>query len=406
MNIHFEKSRLSGAVKAPPSKSMAHRYLICAALANGESTIRGISDSKDISATLSCLSALGVCWERDGDTVRVHGKDMKKDTEQRELFCNESGSTLRFFIPLCMLSGYGATLSGSDTLMSRPLTVYEKLFEEKGLPFEKRGDNSLFVGGKLKPGEYRVAGNVSSQFISGLLFVLPLLGRDSVISIIPPIESEPYLKLTVKALEDFGVKVEFSDELTIKIKGNQRYQPQDVTVEGDYSNAAFLEALNLFDENDLTVTGLSEDSLQGDRIFYDYFDKLRCGMPTLYIGNCPDLGPVLMAIAAAMNGAVFCGTHRLKMKESDRGAAMAEELAKFGVAVNAEEDSIVVYPANFHAPEEPLDGHNDHRIVMALSTILCRLGGTIRGAQAVEKSYPEYFDTLKTLGAVFTEEEI
>ena len=183
-----------------------------------------------------------------------------------------------------------------------------------------------------------------------MLFVLPLLEGESVISIIPPIESAPYLKLTVQALESFGVNVEFTDELTIRIRGRQKYQPREVTVEGDYSNAAFFEALNLFEENNVSLTGLSSESLQGDKVFYEYYEKLRKGMPTLYIGNCPDLGPILMAMAAAENGAVFCGTHRLKIKESDRGAAMAQELSAFGIVTNAESDSIVVYPADFHAP--------------------------------------------------------
>lgn len=187
----------------------------------------------------------------------------------------------------------------------------------------------------------------------------------------------------------------------VVVQGNQRYLATDVTVEGDYSNAAFFAALDLFD-NDVTVTGLSEQSHQGDRAYIKFFEMLAKGTPTVHIGDCPDLGPILMAVAAAKNGAVFTGTKRLRIKESDRGAAMAAELSKCGVSVKVHEDSIVVYPISFHAPDEPLFGYNDHRIVMALSTLLCMTGGEIEGAEAVRKSFPEYFELMKSLGADFT----
>ncbi|MDY3845529.1 MAG: 3-phosphoshikimate 1-carboxyvinyltransferase [Eubacteriales bacterium] len=400
MIAEIRKSIPKGEIYAPPSKSMAHRMLICAGLAQGESVIHNISDSDDILATLGCLSALGATYVREGSSVRICGTDVTRARSTKKLFCNESGSTLRFFVPLCLMSGESFTLMGSDTLFSRPLGVYEKICADQGLTFQ-RYNSSLTVAGELSSGEYRVEGNISSQFISGLLFVLPLCRHDSRISIIPPIESRSYLNLTIETLSLFGVDVRWQDDKTLYIKGGQHYTPAELVVEGDYSNSAFFDALNLFG-GDVKVNALNPNSLQGDRAYSEYFEMLTRGTPTIHIGNCPDLGPILMAVAAAKNGAVFCGTRRLKIKESDRGAAMAQELAKFGAKVTVNEDSIAVFPQGLRTPSETLYGHNDHRIVMSLSTLLVFTGGKIDGAEAVRKSLPEYFDILKSIGVDVT----
>ena len=230
------------------------------------------------------------------------------------------------------------------------------------------------------------------------MFALPLLEGDSTIDIIPPIESCSYINLTIQALESFGVKVKWLDERRLFVAGGQSYQPKEVTVEGDYSNAAFFEALNYLGDN-VKIEGLKDDSIQGDRVYRDYFPMIERGTPTVHLADCPDLGPVLFALAAAKNGGVFTGTRRLRIKESDRGAAMATELKKFGVSVRIENDTIVVYPAQFHAPDEVLYGHNDHRIVMSLAILLTKTGGIIDGAEAVKKSMPDFFEKLKQLGA-------
>lgn len=396
MIAEFKPSRPFGHISAPPSKSMAHRLLICGALAGGRSVIRGLSDSDDVRATLACLAALGATYTKTGDTVTICGFDPRKQHACPDLFCNESGSTLRFLVPLCLLGGGVRRFVGSRTLFARPLSVYEDICREGGMRFE-RGEDSLTLEGSLHAGEYRVAGNISSQFISGLLFTLPLLDGDSTLTVLPPLESASYLDLTLAALATFGIEILRTDERHFYIKGGQTYRPTEATVEGDFSGAAFFEALSLFGA-DVTVDGLSENSLQGDRAYRDFYPLLLRGTPTLPISNCPDLGPILMALAAAKNGAVLCGTRRLKMKESDRGAAMAKELAKFGCSVSVHEDSIVVYPISFGAPKEDLDGHNDHRIVMALATLATFTGGRIRGAEAVKKSMPEYFTLMKSLG--------
>ena len=401
MIVRITPNKLCGTLSAPPSKSMAHRLLICAGLSKGHTcVIHGISDSEDVSATMNCLGSLGAKFSKIGDTVTVVGTDIGTLSENATLNCRESGSTLRFFIPLCLMNKAKATftLNGTAKLLSRPLSVYETICRDQGIEYI-HSESSLQVSGNLKPGEYKIPGNISSQFISGLLFALPLCKEDSIIDILPPIESRSYLDLTIEALAAFGVMVTWQDERTVFIKGGQQYiAPTEVVVEGDYSNAAFFAALQLFG-NDISITGLSRDSHQGDKAYIRYFEMLCKGTPTIHIGDCPDLGPILMAVAAAKNGAVFTGTKRLKLKESDRGNAMAQELSKFGVSVKVHDDSIVVYPITFHAPQTNLCGHNDHRIVMALSTLLTLTGGNIEGAEAVKKSLPEYFDLLKSLGA-------
>ena len=403
MTVQIEKGRACGKVSAPPSKSMGHRLLICAALAEGESLIHGISDSADMKATLGCLEALGVHYTLSGDTVRVKGISIRDAKPQAPLFCNESGSTLRFFLPLALLSGNNVLFTGAESLFRRPMTVYEEICKERDL-FFSRDAQSAVVKGPLSFGEFRVAGNVSSQFISGLLFALPLLDGDSVIRITPPLESRSYIHLTLTALASFGIRVEWKDDFTLFIPGKQKYLPQEATVEGDYSGAAFLEALNLLGGSVVTE-GLNPDSLQGDRVYSRFFPMLSRGTPTIHIGDCPDLGPILFAVAAAKNGAVFTGTERLHIKESDRVKTMAEELAKFGVTVTENRDSVVVYPSDFHAPTLPLYGHNDHRIVMSLAVLSTLTGGEIRGAEAVKKSFPDFFEKLSSLGISLTKYE-
>ena len=396
MKVKIHKGTPSGRVSAPASKSMAHRLLISAAMANGTSVIRGVSDCDDVIATAECLSALGAHIERVGDTLTVTGVDMRRTTPASPLNCRESGSTLRFFLPIALLSGKNTLFLGAPGLMRRPMSVYEELCAKNKLSYNADGE-SIAVRGPLKAGEYELVGNVSSQFISGLLFALPMLEGDSKIKIIPPIESRSYIDLTIEALSLFGVIVKWADDNTLYIKGSQQYTPADLTVEGDYSGAAFIDAFTVFGE-DVTVEGLNPESTQGDKVYKLLFDMLKKGVPTIHIGNCPDLGPILFAVAAAKHGGVFTGTKRLRIKESDRAAAMAEELSKFGVSVTVYDDKVVVYPISFGAPKETLSAHNDHRIVMALAILLTLTGGEIEGAEAINKSYPSFFEDLKSLG--------
>ena len=396
MRAVIQPGTARGTVQAPPSKSMAHRLLICAALAEGESVIRSVDRSEDILATADCLAALGASLIWEGNTIRVRGCNPRK-APPSVLRCRESGSTLRFMLPLCLLSGSSMRLEGSEKLLSRPLSVYEDLCREQGLVLQRDGEG-LLAEGLLVPGEYAVPGSVSSQFITGLLFALPLLPAGSRIRLIPPVESRSYLSLTLQALRDAGVSVSWADEFTLTVPGNTAFRPRDTQVEGDYSNAAFFEAFNCTGGS-VTVTGLRPDSLQGDRVYLEYFPRLASGSAQLDLTDCPDLAPVLFAVASLCRGAVFTGTRRLRFKESDRGAVMAKELAKFGVSVAAGENEITVSGGSLRAPRETLQGHNDHRIVMALAVLCLRTGGVLEGAEAVRKSYPGFWDALRSLGA-------
>ncbi|MBQ8146231.1 MAG: 3-phosphoshikimate 1-carboxyvinyltransferase [Clostridia bacterium] len=393
MKAIIEKSRAEGKAFAPPSKSYAHRLLICGALANGSSIIDGVSESVDMEATLGCIRALGASYTKTGDRVSING-GINKENKKRILNCFESGSTLRFFIPIALLTGDECVLTGSERLMSRGLEVYEEIFERQGISFT-REKNQITLNGTLKPDVFNVRGDISSQFISGLLFALPLLDGDSTINITTKLESASYVDITIEALKLFGIEIQ-KNQSSFFIKGNQKYICSNRRVEGDYSNSAFLDAFNILG-GDVDVLGLNEGSIQGDKIYKEYFKLLSSGTPTLDISNCPDLGPVLFALAALKNGATFTGTKRLKIKESDRTEAMKTELNKLGVCLDVQENSVTVH-SGACAPNETLFGHNDHRIVMALSIALTLFGGEIDGCEAVSKSYPDFFEVMAKLG--------
>ena len=403
MNVRIRPGKAVGTVAAPPSKSMAHRLLICAGFARGTSRISGLDYNEDILATIDCLQALGASCRVQGDTVTVVGADPRQAAPAGPLGCRESGSTLRFFVPPALMCGRQVSFTGTEKLLSRPLGVYRQLCEEKGFAYIHDG-KSLQVQGHLTGGVYRVPGDVSSQFISGLLFALPLAAGDSYIQITTPLESKSYIDLTLQAQAAFGVRAVWQDERTLFVPGGQHYRSRDMAVEGDYSGAAFYGAMNALG-SEVTVLGLSETSLQGDKVYARHMESLVDGVPEIDLSDCPDLGPVLLAVAAAKNGALFTGTRRLKIKESDRAAAMARELAAFGTKVLVEDNSVTVTPVAFHAPDRVLQGHNDHRIVMSLAVLLMLTGGEIQGAQAVRKSFPDFFEKLKQLGVeVWTDE--
>jgi len=402
MKVTITPNRANGTVLAPPSKSMAHRMLMGAGLAEGTSVVENIDLSEDIKATLGMLKALGGQYKIEGHKVIMQGVGGKKLQTNQKLNSNESGSTLRFFIPLLLSGGEKAEFTGAMRLFERPLGIYEEICKEQGILFEK-SDTGLKVEGQLKASHFKVQGNISSQFITGLLFALPLLKEDSVLEVIPPVESRAYIDMTLEALETFGINVKQKGN-TFYIAGNQNYLAKDVMVEGDYSNAAFLDAFNLIGGN-VNVTGLREDTLQGDRIYKSYYEVLKEEYPVMDLAECPDLGPILMGMAAAGNGAQFTGTRRLRIKESDRGAVMAEELAKFGIRVDVMENEIVVYKGALVRPNEPLSSHNDHRIAMTMATLCTITGGTIEGAESVRKSFPNYYDVIEKLGIQVTREE-
>ena len=380
------------------SKSIAHRLLIVAAMCEGVSTVRRVPDCEDVLATLDCLTALGVRTERCGEDIRVWGIDFKTARAISPLPCRESGSTMRFMIPIALLSGNETTLTGKSGLLARPMTPYEKIARECGLTFTKRADGYT-VCGPLAAGEYSLSGNVSSQFITGLILALAALGEASKIRITTPLESRSYIELTREALALFGISVVWEDRATLLIPATKRPRAREVTVEGDFSGAAFMLALSRLG-GEVEVGGLNPESLQGDRVCTELFDRLNGAGEVIDITDCPDLAPILFALAAAGSGATFTGTRRLKIKESDRASAMAQELSRLGIEVTVEENTVTVKGGALHEPKEPICAHNDHRIVMALATLLTLTGGVIDGTEAVNKSYPDFFSDLRSLGIV------
>lgn len=402
MKVTITPGKAKGVISAPPSKSMAHRMLMGAGLAEGVSVVENIDLSEDIKATLGMLEALGGSYRMEDRKVIMTGVGGKKLQTTQKLDSKESGSTLRFFIPLVLTGGKECLFTGAKRLFERPLGIYEDICKEQGIAFEKC-ETGLKVDGQLKAAHYKVPGNISSQFITGLLFALPLLEEDSVLEVLPPIESKAYINMTLEALDTFGIQIKQEND-AFYIAGNQVYQAKNVTVEGDYSNAAFLDAFSLIG-GEVKVEGLREDSLQGDQIYQKYYEILKEETPVMDLAECPDLGPILMGMAAAGHGARFTGTRRLKIKESDRGAVMAEELAKFGIKVDVKENEIIVYPGELQAPRENLNSHNDHRIAMTMAALCTITGGTIDGAESVRKSFPNYYETLEALGIQVTRED-
>ncbi len=394
MEITIKPGAARGEITAPPSKSAAQRCLICAALADGTSLIENIELSQDAAATVRCLCALGAQIKVSGSTAAVTGKIAPQSGAV--LDCGESGATLRFLIPAVLTSGKEITFVGAPQLFERPLGVYEEICARCGMKFD-RSESCLTVKGSLSAGKYEIPGDVSSQFASGLLLALPLLGGESRIEFTTAVESKSYIDMTLCALRRFGVSAAWDGERALVIPGGGSFRPANVAVPGDYSGAAFFAAMNCLG-SEIELAGLDPVSAQGDKAYEEYFPLLCAGCPTIDISDCPDLAPALFAVAAVKNGAIFTGTHRLAYKESSRAVVMAQELAKLGAVLEIGENSVTVHGGGLHAPSEKLCSHGDHRIVMALAVLCTAFGGTITGAEAVRKSFPGFFDIMKKLG--------
>ena len=404
----------SGVLAAPPSKSMAHRAVLCAALADGESRLTGLAHSQDIDATLAAAAALGAQVEAGEGWARIAGA-APLQAPAAPVDCCESGSTLRFLIPLAALTGRPVAFTGRGRLMQRPQSVYQELFASQGLRFEQEGD-TLTVAGPLRPGCFSLAGDVSSQFISGLLFALPLLDGDSRLCLKPPVESRSYIEMTRAAQSRFGVASAWLDEYTLAVPGGQAYRPRDMAIEGDWSQAAFPAALGVL-AGDVTVTGLEPGTLQGDAVILDIlrrcggraeavpggvrFQKSALHGTKIDLADCPDLGPILMALGLLCEGeTVIANAGRLRLKESDRIAAMEQELRKLGGQIESDGGTVTIRRSVLHAPAGPLWGHNDHRVVMSLTVLAAAAGLPVQidGAEAVAKSWPGFFAAVRQLG--------
>lgn len=396
MKVKILPSKTSGEVSAPPSKSFAHRYLIGSVLSRGKCVIKNIADSDDISATLSCIEQLGGSVTKDGNIVTVIPTN-EKQIENAVFDCKESGSTLRFFIPVVLATGAkNCTFSGSERLLARGIKEYEKLFENSDIII-KSDEKSIEVNGKLTAGNYEISGEVSSQYTTGMLFALSRLSGKSTLKITGNAESRAYVDMTIKVLKDFGADITETEKNFFEINGKGRLSPGEFTVEGDWSNAAFLIALSRL-VGTISVSGLNENSVQGDRFCTAAFDALDGENAEIDLKDCPDLAPILFSYAAYKNGGKFINTRRLRVKESDRANVMAEELKKFGANVKVYENSVESEKTQLKPPIVPLCGHNDHRIVMALSVLAAVFGAEIDGAEAVNKSYPDFFRVIKKAG--------
>ena len=402
MNVTITPAVLKGTVTPPPSKSQAHRLIIAAALSDGFCKLSNVDLSEDIQATLRCMRTLDADASADGTIIR--GADLVDGHEEpapEVMDCGESGSTLRFLIPVALALKGGGKFTGHGRLMERPQDPYFALFREKGIFYEQK-DGVLTVRGKLAPGVYTLPGNVSSQFITGLLYALPLLEGDSEIVLTTGLESRGYVDMTLDALERFGVKAEYDGKRTFRVPGNQYYQHQNLAIEADWSNAAFWYGAK-FLGCPVEIGGLDQASVQGDRAIAGFYDQLQgTGSLDLDVSQCPDLVPPLAAMAALRAGETtrIVNAGRLRIKESDRLATVTEVLNALGAKVEEYEDHLVIHGRERLAGGVTVSGHNDHRIAMmaAIAAIRCEAPVTITGAECVKKSYPRFWEDYRRLG--------
>ena len=414
MLVKIEPSNItSNEVRIPSSKSLGHRAIICASLAKGTSVVSNVDTSKDIEATIGCMEQLGAKIVVNNHDLIITGIE-KFEEKSYQLWCNESGSTLRFMVPIASLTGCKVSFQGKKRLLERPQSIYQQLFIKEDLYF-KQGEEEITIEGRLPGGKYEIDGNVSSQFISGLLFALPLCAQDSTIRIIGEFASKSYVDLTVDMLANFGIEITWINDKELFVKGNQQYEATNVTVEADYSQLAFYAVLGALG-HPVVCLHANKDSLQGDKAVLDILSNMGamvvwddCGVvvegkelhsTTIDLQNCPDLGPVLFVCASLAKGTThFINTKRLRIKESDRVDAMECELKKLGIEIISSENEVWITGGKWNTPCV-VDGHNDHRIVMALTigAIVSECGITICGAEAISKSYPHFFEDLLKLG--------
>ena len=403
-------SVFNGEVTLPPSKSDVHRAILCASLARGKSVISPVDMSQDILATIDCAKALGADITVDGSTVYVDGTNLF-GSKAAELNCRESGSTLRFFIPVAAAGGVAATFTGKGRLPQRPIGIYLDCLPKFGVKCTTEGGLPLDISGRLQSGCFEVPGNVSSQFITGLLLALPLTGKDCTIAVTSPLQSVGYINMTIRTMGVFGVKVE-ATENGYFIKGGQSYKPCRYTCEGDWSQAAFFMAAGALGGR-LTLKGLRTDSIQGDMQCLEIFKEFGADVTvtpnsitvtggdlkgiSIDATQIPDLVPILAVTAAFAKGSTnIYGAERLRIKESDRLNAISTCLNKVGARVTEKPDGLIIEGVK-SAAGGSVEGYNDHRIVMSMA--ICAEKSTapieISDKESINKSYPSFFEDYK-----------
>ncbi|MDO4460210.1 MAG: 3-phosphoshikimate 1-carboxyvinyltransferase [Clostridia bacterium] len=422
--LNVKPSSFAGRVNIPPSKSFAHRALLCAALCGGNVNISNFSTSRDMQATENFLTALGMAGEHDGKSVFIR-KTGEINTSSCEVDCIESGSTLRFVIPIAAALGMDVTLTGSGRLPERPLGIYTELLPKHGVNIEclREGYSlPMHVSGKLTPGEFSLPGNVSSQFITGLMYALPLLDGDSKIIITTELESESYLDITMSVLSVYGIKIEHTD-YGYFVPGNQTYKAVDYTVEGDWSQAAFFLTMGAFSKKGISISGLNPESVQGDRKVLDIYsamglnieykaDELYVNNPNAdkeYLGlkgvsfNASDIPDAVPAISAALclceGESHVTGAARLRIKECDRLMAVHEALKNLGADIEELSDGLIIKGVKSIKGGE-VNAFNDHRILMSTACLAAKAHGeiSISDPHCVNKSYPDFYKDYNSLG--------
>ncbi len=404
MNIQIQPHKLMGTVSIPSSKSMAHRMLICAALSKGVSQISGISFSKDIEATIAVMQALGAKFDRNGNTVSVTGIQERPATALAD--CCESGSTLRFLIPVAAALGTETTFTGQGRLPQRPITPYLRELSQKGIDFHNYRNTMPFtISGQLQNGKFELEGDISSQFVTGLLLALPLLREDSEISLTSTLESRPYADMTTNCMEKFGISVkEF--ETGWHIFGSQHYHAKNLHVEGDFSQAAFFYVANAIG-NQIILENIPEKSVQGDRKIVELIEKIcyqkneKQDKFLIDAKDIPDLVPILAVLATfSEKPTIICNAQRLCLKESNRLETTAAMLNALGGNVRILPDGLEIQPAPLHGGT--VESAGDHRIAMCAAIAASRASEPviIKGAECVEKSYPAFFEDYQKLGGI------
>lgn len=414
-NIKIVPCKLGGDIKVPSSKSLCHRSIICASLSKGRSTIQNVYFSKDILATIEAMKSLGVEINTFEDSVCINGT-AKVVLENRSIFCGESGSTLRFIIPVVSTLGEEVVLSGAGKLVERPLDVYYKIFDEQKICYSNsEGRLPLHINGILKSGNYKIKGDISSQFITGLLFALPLLEGDSEIEVTTELESKPYVDMTLDMLQKFNIHVVNENYEKFIVKGRQLYKSCDYYVETDFSQAAFFLVIGVLG-NKVSCQKMNINSHQGDKHIVDILkemggniqilDNCITAIPSKTNGvivdaaQCPDLVPVIASIAAVSNGVTeIINASRLRLKESDRLQAISSQLNKIGADVKEKKDGLVINGKN-KLKGGVVSSFNDHRIAMALASVssMCSGNLVIQGADCVNKSYPDFWNDFAKIG--------